>query len=83
MTDNHLSKEKQLVKIPTMAEKHPLLSPRTLLGYKIAYFEAEKVAELALTVLQTGCLFSVRSPPSEDPAQRGLKDNLLQTLLDT
>lgn len=40
-------------------------------GYKTAYWEAEKAAELALTVLQTLCLFLVRSPPSEDPAQLG------------
>ena len=44
-------------------KKHLLLSPRTLSGSKIAYFEVEKAAKLALTVLQTRCIFLVWSPP--------------------
>jgi hypothetical protein len=45
--------------------------PKLFRGIKTAYLEAQKVADVALTVLQTRCLFLVRSPPSEDLAQHG------------
>lgn len=37
----------------------------------VAGLEGYQADGLALTVLQTLCLFSVRSLPAEDPAQRG------------
>ncbi|TAH07969.1 MAG: hypothetical protein EAZ14_10490 [Runella slithyformis] len=42
-------------------------------GAKTAYLEAQKEADLLLTVLQTLCLSLVRGCLSEHPEQRGSK----------